>query len=101
MVPNITQILIYPRLLFSQNFFRSQCETMRGYYDEMRSTYYAVRYFDELQELTWPDLGAVLSTLVLEVSGYRDTRNDSVLSTAHCGLCTCIFYVFRDFITCS
>ncbi|XP_043231885.1 uncharacterized protein LOC122386609 isoform X1 [Amphibalanus amphitrite] len=48
------------------DFFRSQCLAMRGLYGDMRSTYYAVRYFDELQELTWPDLGTIISTLVLE-----------------------------------
>ena len=51
----------------SQEFFRSQCLAMQDLYDEMRSTYYAVRYFDKLQELAWPDLDTVLSTMVIQV----------------------------------
>ena len=53
---------------------------MRGLYDEMRSTYYAVRYFDEIQELTWHDRGTVLSTLVIEVSSSADTLNMGLVS---------------------
>ncbi|XP_037067962.1 uncharacterized protein LOC119089400 [Pollicipes pollicipes] len=48
------------------SYFSSQCRAMLDLYDDMRSTYYALRYFDLVQELTWPDMERVLSSVVVE-----------------------------------